>query len=45
MTRTQRRRHLVMWIIIGPLTLLGIVAALAVRHGESPARAQDASNP
>lgn len=32
MTRSQRRRHLWMWLVLGPLGLAVIVAGLVVRH-------------
>jgi hypothetical protein len=29
--RAQRRRHMVMWVILAPLALAGLAAALLVR--------------
>lgn len=31
MTRNQRRSHLVFWLVLGPVLLVGIVALLANR--------------
>lgn len=31
MTRSQRRRHLAMWCIIGPAAILTIIAAVVAR--------------
>lgn len=32
MTRSQRRWHACLWLALGPLILLGILAALAARY-------------
>jgi len=32
MIRAQRRRHLLIWLILGPLILLGFVLGLSVRR-------------
>jgi hypothetical protein len=38
MTRALRRRHLALWIVIAPLALATLIAALLVRE-PSPAQA------
>lgn len=34
MTRVQRRRHLRIWLVLGPLLLIGLSAALLNRSRE-----------
>ena len=38
MIRAQRRRHLLMWLLLGPLLVAMVVALLALRpHAATPA--------
>ncbi len=39
MIRSQRRRHLLIWLILGPLILIGLALGLSVRR---PVPVQDA---
>jgi hypothetical protein len=37
MNRRLRRRHLRTWLVLGPLILLGLTAALLARHAPATA--------
>lgn len=45
MTRRQRRAHLVIWLVIGPLLLLGLGMAIALRPASPIAEGAKANSP
>ena len=39
MTRTQRRTHLVLWLLLGPMLVAVLVVAIGTRSGSIAVRA------